>query len=91
MILFRERLSGILIATSAIVVGAAVAMSIPTDRCIDLGMVGRVCEAAEIRLANVTVARLVAGLFAASATAVLLRRSNQMTQPRHRDHLPNDS
>jgi hypothetical protein len=68
-----------------------VAMSIPTDRCIDLGMVGRACQAAEIRSAKVTVAGLVTGVLAAVATAVLLRRSNQITQRRHRDHLPNDS
>jgi hypothetical protein len=91
MILFSGRLSGFLIATLAIVVGAAVAMSIPTDRCIDLGMVGRACQAAEIRSAKVTVAGLVTGVLAAVATAVLLRRSNQITQRRHRDHLPNDS
>jgi heme O synthase-like polyprenyltransferase len=91
MILFSGRLSGFLIATLAIVVGAAVAMSIPTDRCIDLGMVGRACQAAEIRSAKVTVAGLVTGVLAAVATAVLLRLSNQITQRRHRDHLPNDS
>ena len=91
MILFSGRLSGFLIATLAIVVGAAVAMSIPTDRCIDLGMVGRACQAAEIRSAKVTVAGLVTGVLAAVATAVLLRRSNQITQRRHGDHLPNDS
>jgi len=91
MILFSGRFSGFLIATLAIVVGAAVAMSIPTDRCIDLGMVGRACQAAEIRSAKVTVAGLVTGVLAAVATAVLLRRSNQITQRRHRDHLPNDS
>jgi hypothetical protein len=91
MILFRRRLSGFLIATLAIVIGATVAMSIPTDRCIDLGMVGRACEAAEIRSAKVTVAGLVAGVLAAVTTTVLLRRSNQTTQRRDRDHRPNDS
>jgi hypothetical protein len=38
MILFRGRLSGFVIATLGIVIGATVAMSVPTDRCINLGM-----------------------------------------------------
>lgn len=89
MILFRGRLSGFVIATLGIVIGATVAMSVPTDRCINLGMVGRACEAAEIRSARVTVAGLVAGVLAAVATTVLLRFSNQTTQRRDGDRMQN--
>jgi hypothetical protein len=79
----RQQLPGFLIATVAILVGATVATSVTGARCIEVGLVGRLCAVAvRPSLLRMSPLSLAAGLLAAIVSGILLLHANRVAAGR---------
>lgn len=79
MNLFKGRVPGFIIGAAAAIIGAISAVMFRARRCVDLGVMGEICEPR--RGVKLTFRDVLVGLLAAAVTVALLTLYNRSQRP----------